>query len=316
MTIEDIIHPENAQVNSDIEITVKIKIDAETDGNSKLAFGVLAPKSWDIAHNATLTLTTTALFAANVVTNESMTVISATETNPTDAQPWPASFQSKFGVLGNTGPVEWVVFESNTTFQIHDQRSEQDVVNGTVNIRIHTGSRAVKLFMGYTFCGKQFGFNSEKYPDSPVVSAKVLEVTGGTDPIWDYTVEPQLSHVPATFSFEDIFSIKYNEPNSMTTGSLKGGNAYLLGKAKYNVNGGAPTEKTIDETSGKTLMDELGDMGQVTSWQKYIYPKDFFDLPDDAVIEEIQVYFSNQDKSIVIVDNETNDNFIIEPTCP
>jgi hypothetical protein len=306
MTIEEIIHPDNATVDSDIEIVVRIKIDAETDGNSKLAFGVLAPKSWDIAHNATLTLTTTADFPANVV-NESMTVIPASETNPSDALSWPASFQSKFGVLGNTGgPVEWVVFESNTTFQIHDKDNggAQKVVNGTVRIRLHTGPRATKLFMGYAFRGKA---NLEHNGDA--VKEKMLEVTGGDDPLWDYTIEAPISYVPATFGFGDIFAIKYNEPNS-TVGGLKGGNVYLQAKAVYTINGGVQQEKTVDEISSKTLMDELGDTGQVTSWQKYIYPKDFFDLPDNAEIIEIHVQFTNQDESIVI-DND----FIVEPTC-
>ena len=315
MTIEDIIHPDDAQVNSEIEILVKIKIDAETDGNSKLAFGVLVPKSWNVANNAALTLTTTAAFAANVVVDEPMTVIAAGETNPSDAQPWSNSFQSKFGVLGNTGPVEWVVFESNTTFQIHDNRPDQKVVNGTIKIKVRTGDRAVKFFMGYTFCGKAFGFDNEKYPDDLVVASKILEVTGGDDPLWDYTAEPQISFVPTTFGFGDIFSIKYNEPHSVTEGGLKGSEAHLLGKVKYNENG-IIKEKAIDGTSSKTLMEELGDMGQVTSWQKYIYPKDFFDLPGNAVIIDIQVYFTNRDKSVVIVDNETEDGFIIEPTCP
>jgi hypothetical protein len=310
MTIEEVIHPNNATVNSDIDIVVRIKIDAETDGNSKLAFGILAPKSWNIANSATVTLTTIADFPANAVTNEPMTVIPATETNPTDAFPWAASFQSKFGVLENTGPVEWVVFESSTTFQIHDQKPAQDVVNGTVRIKLHTGPRAIKLFMGYTFCGKAFGFDNEKYPGTPVVRSALLEVTGGSDPLWDYTVEPPLSYVPAAFSFEDIFSIKYNELNSTpASDALRGGDAYLLGKVKYEVNG-VVNEKTVDETSSKTLMNELGDMGQVTSWQKYIYPKDFFDLPDNAVITEMLVQFANRNKSII------TSGFNVEPTCP
>jgi len=314
MTIEDIIHPDNAQVNSDIDIIVKIKIDAETDGNSKLAFGILAPKSWNIAQNATLSLTTTADFAANVVIDEPMTTIAPGETNPSDAKPWSTSFQSKFGVLGNTGPVEWVLFESNTTFQINDTKPDQKVVNGTVKIRIHTGDRAVKLYMGYAFCGKAFGFDSEKYPDTPALGSKILEVTGGTESLWDYTAEPQISYVPATFGFGDIFSIKYNEPNSVTEGGLKGGDVYLLGKVQYNENW-VLSEKSIDEISSKTLMERLGDGGDATSWQKYINPKDFFSLPKDAEIVSIQVHFTNQDKSIVIMNNETEEDFNVEATC-
>ena len=313
MTIEDIILPDNATVNSDIEIIVKIKIDAETDGNSKLAFGILVPKIWNVAQNASLTLTTIADFAGNVVTDEPMTVIGAGEVNPSDAQPWATSFQSKFGVLDNKGPVEWVVFESNTTFQIHDQIAERKVVNGTVKIRIKTGDRAIKFYMGYTFCGKAFGFDGEKYPDSPVIESRLLEVSGGDYPLWDFTSEPPISYLPATFGFGDIFAIKYNEP-PMTEGGLKGSKVYLLGKVKYSENG-TIKEKTVDETSDKTCMEDLGDTGLANTWQKYIFPKDYFELPQDAVIIEMGVHFTNQDKSIVIEDNETEDNFVVKETC-
>lgn len=314
MTIEDVIHPDDAQVDSDINISVKIKIVAETDGNSKLAFGILVPKSWNVANNATLTLSTTAAFAGNAVTNEPMVLVGAGEKNPSDALPWASSFQSKIGILDNTGPVEWVVFKSATTFQINDNNPDQKEVNGTVNIKLHTGPRAIKFYMGYTFCGEAFGFNSEKYPDDYVKVAKILEVTGGDEPMMDFTADPAMSFVPATFGFGDIFSIRYNEPNYVTEGGLKGGDAYLVGKVVYEENG-VEKEKVVDETSSKTLMEPLGDLGQVTSFQKYIYPKDFFDLPKDAVILGMQVHFTNKDKSIVILDNETNDDFVVEETC-
>ena len=314
MTIEDVIHPDDAQVDSDINISVKIKIVAETDGNSKLAFGILVPKSWNVANNATLTLSTTAAFAGNAVINEPMVLVGAGEKNPSDALPWASSFQSKIGILDNTGPVEWVVFKSATTFQINDNNPDQKEVNGTVNIKLHPGPRAIKFYMGYTFCGEAFGFNNEKYPDDYVKVAKILEVTGGDEPMMDFTADPAMSFVPATFGFGDIFSIRYNEPNYVTEGGLKGGDAYLAGKVVYEENG-VEKEKVVDETSSKTLMEALGDLGQVTSFQKYIYPKDFFDLPKDAVILSMQVHFTNKDKSIVILDNETNDDFVVEETC-
>ena len=130
----------------------------------------------------------------------------------------------------------------------------------------------------------------------------------------DFTADPAISFVPATFGFGDIFSIRYNEPNYVTEGGLKGGDAYLAGKVIYEENG-VEKEKIVDETSSKTLMEPLGDLGQVTSFQKYIYPKDFFDLPKDVVILSMQVHFTNKDKSVVILDNETNDDFVVEETC-
>ena len=52
MTIEEIIHPDDPKVNSEIEITVKIKLVTETDETARLVFAVLAPKSWNIAQSA------------------------------------------------------------------------------------------------------------------------------------------------------------------------------------------------------------------------------------------------------------------------
>lgn len=314
MTIEEIIHPDNAQVDSDIDIAVKIKIVAETDGNSKLAFGILMPKAWNVKDNAIVTLSTVAGFTGNSVTNEPMILMKATDTNPTDGMPWAASFQSRFGVLDNTGPVEWVVFKSATTFQINDNIPDQKTVEGTVNIKLHTGPRAIKFYAGYTFLGEAFGFHNEKYPGEDVVEAKILEVTGGDEPQMDFTADPAISFVPATFGFGDIFSIRYNEPNYVTEGGLKEGDVHLYAKALY-MEGGVEKEKIVDEISAKTLMESLGDLGAVTAFQKYIYPKEFFGLPNDVEITGIQVHFTNKEKSIIILDNETESDFVITETC-
>lgn len=314
MTIEEIIHPDDAQVDSDIDITVKIKIVAETDGNSKLAFGILMPKDWNVKENAVVTLSTVAGFAGNQVTNEPMVLVSSADRNPTDGLPWAASFQSRFGVLGNTGPVEWVVFKSATTFQINDNIANQKVVDGTVNIKLHTGPRAVKFYAGYTFCAESFGFDGEKYPDEDVVEAKLLEVTGGDEPQMDFTADPPLSFVPATFGYGDIFSIRYNEPNYITEGGLKEDDVHMYARVRY-VEDGTEKEKIVDEISDKTIMESLGNLGSVTSFQKYIYPKSFFDLLGDVEIISIHVHFTNKDKSIVMVDNETGDDFLVEETC-
>lgn len=314
MTIEEIIHPDDAKVDSDIEIAVRIKIVAETDGNSKLAFGILMPKAWNVKENATLTLTTQADFAGNRVTDEPMVLMSSSDRNPSDGLPWAGSFQSRFGVLGNTGPVEWVVFKSATTFQIHDQIPSQKVVEGVVKIKVRTGSRAVKFNAGYTFCGEAFGFNGEKYPGDDVLESKLLQVTGGTEPMMDFTADPPLSFVPATFGFGDIFAIRYNEPNYVTEGGLKGGNVYLQAKVTYMENGEVK-EKTVDEVSARTQMESLGNLGTVTVFQRYIYPREFFGLPKEVEIVGIRVRFTNQEKSVQILDSETGSDFVIEENC-
>ena len=54
--ITDVTQPASAKVGESISITVKVNYDSEnTDQNYKfLIFGMLAPKSWDLANNATV----------------------------------------------------------------------------------------------------------------------------------------------------------------------------------------------------------------------------------------------------------------------
>lgn len=317
MTIEEIIHPDDPKVDTDIDISVKIKLVPETDGTSKLTFGMLLPKAWNAGSTMTMTLTTTSAYAAHVVTNEPMIKVGPTETNPADGKPWASSFQSKFGVLGNTGAVEWVVFKSATTFAINDKDENQKTLNGTVNIKVHTGTRAVKFFAGYTFCGEAYGTSGQKYPEKPEdapVRTQVMEVTGGEETMSDFTIEPQLSHVPATFGFRDIFALRYNEKNKLTEEILRDGDVYFYTKVTYLENN-IEKVKIIDEISEKTKMEPLGNLGNVTSFEKYIYPIHFFDLPDGVTILQIEAYFTNADKSIVIIDDETKKDFLIVETC-
>ena len=146
-----------------------------------------------------------------------------------------------------------------------------------------------------------------------MVEFKLLEVSGGDEPQMDFTSDPALFY-PGYFHFGDIFSIRYNEPNYVTEGGLKNGDVYLYGKVLYLVNG-VEKEKVINQISTKTLMEPLGDLGAVTSFQKYIFPREFFELPVDVEILNIQVHFTNMDKSVVVVDNETGKDFLVEETC-
>lgn len=296
MTIEEIIHPEDAKVNQEIPIQVKIKMKPETDQKTQLIFAVLAPKSWNIASNAQLTLTTTGYtLGGGNVKDEPLTLVPATETEFTTAKPWAAAFQSTVGLMGNFGPVEWVVFQSSTKFEINDQGPDKEVI-GTIKIRLKTGPQAIKLYMGYTFCGKEKGFDGEKYKVN--ATPKVLTVTGGVLPMLDYTKLSLVSTVPATFGYGDIFSVVFEEKETPLKGAEQ---IFLNGKVIYD--GGQVKE--ITTADAKTLMEKIGE----TTRQRYIYPKEFFGLPSTAIIEKVYVRFSNADHSIVVKDGE--EDFLI-----
>lgn len=62
--------------------------------------------------------------------------------------------------MGNTGPMEWVIFQSKTSFDVNDQRENgKEPIVGTVKIRLKTGPQAIKCFMGYGWCSLNKGFD-------------------------------------------------------------------------------------------------------------------------------------------------------------
>lgn len=188
MTIENITHPDNPQVNSEIEIGVDLKLVPENDDNTKLIFAVLAPKSWNIGDNAALTFKTNGYTKGDII-DEQMQLVEETENEPTTNLEWKTALENQVGLMGNLGPVEWVVFESQSTLNITDE--DEKLITAHVKIKLTTGSENIKLSMGYFFCGKSKGLHSEYYREN--AKSKVLRVTGGPNSLIDYTTDAQLT---------------------------------------------------------------------------------------------------------------------------
>ena len=97
---DNIIQPESALVESEIEITAQLRVAPETNGNGRLVFAMLAPKAWNLKENATLLLTTTdyANQGHSEIVNETLTPMPDTETDPKNGMAWSASFASVIGM--------------------------------------------------------------------------------------------------------------------------------------------------------------------------------------------------------------------------
>ncbi len=304
MTIEKISHPDNPQVNSKIEIGVDIKLESDTEDYTELVFGVLAPKSWNVADNAGLTFTSDG-YSGGDVTEEEMILMTDSDKEPTTLLNWSQAFQSdpEIGFMGNVGPVEWVVFRSQTKFNIVDD----DVVKAKIRIKLRTGSENIKLNMGYVFCGKNNGLADDYY--DPNAKSKVITVLGGTNELIDYTSVSLVSTTPGSFAWGDIVAINFETKSGKVETPLHDvERVYLYGKVVYY--SGKLDSSVVDIINDKTLMGKVGE----TTWQKYIYAKDFFQLPEDAVIEQAFFHFTNEDKS-VIVKSPTGQDFFLKETC-
>ena len=201
MTIVSITHPDNPQVNSEIEIGVDVKLVPANDDNTKMIFAVLAPKSWNISDNSVLTFTTNGYTKGDVV-DEPMMLVNETENEPTTGLTWPTALKNDIGLMGNLGPVEWVVFESKTTFIITDEAEK--LITAHVKIKLTTGSENIKVSMGYFFCGKNNGMGGEYYTSN--AKSKILRVTGGSNELIDYTTDAE--SITGGLNNYDVFTVQ------------------------------------------------------------------------------------------------------------
>lgn len=298
MTIEDIIFPDNPQVNSDIEISVKIRLVTETDDNARLVFGVLAPKSWRLSENASLTYSTSGYATQGFpeVIDEPLVPVSPSEVEPSTQMPWATAHQSILGLMGNFGDVEWTVFKSSTSFVINDNVSKEPI-DAVVKIRLRTGPDNLRFNMGFHFCGDHYGMKDDgesRYKRNE--KSKVMEVTGGEGPVDDWTKVKLVSTTPAVFRYGDIFAVNFQSEVDDNETALKGAEeVYLCGEATL----ADGTSVSVTGRSEKNLMEATGPV----SYRKYIWPRDFFSLASDAVITDMSVWFTDKTGSIRVDDS-------------
>lgn len=305
MAIKEIILPENAQVNSEVEITVVTELTTETDETTKMIFAALFPKSWKAAENISATLTTQGYTTQGYadVTNQPMSLVNASDVELTTQLPWAAAYQSKIGFMENKGDVEWIVFESQDEFIINDKVSTEPIT-GTVKIKVKTGPDNIKYFFAAGFCSKKSGFGGNDGRYKANETAKVWEITGGTGASYDFTVLPLVSTVPSVLRYGDMFSVCFESMVEGEATDLYGADAiYLCGKATLSDG----TELTVDKATEANLMKKKGEV----SYYRYIYPKQFFNVPDGKQITNVEVYFTNKDKSKVVYKNDEQQMFQI-----
>lgn len=306
MEIVDIIFPANPQVDSEIEITVITKLTTETDETTKMIFAALFPKSWKVTETISATLTTSGYASQGYaeVVDQPMKLVNSTDVELTTQLPWVQAYQSKIGFMENKGDVEWIVFESKDEFIINDKIST-DPITGTVKIKVKTGSDNIKYFFAAGFCSKKSGFGGNDGRYKANETAKVLSVTGGSGVAYDYTVLPLVSTVPGTFRYGDIFSICFESMvEDEATALYETEEIYLCGTVTLSDG----STRSVDTTSGANLMKKKGEV----SYYRYIYPMQFFNVPDGLSITDMNVYFTNKDRTVIVYkDNDTKEMFPI-----
>ena len=314
--IDNVSQPDKVYLDTTIDVTVDIRVVPEEDESGCiLVFGMAAPKSLNLATNAKLTLKTLnygeLLGIADL--NEQLTVMPADEmsTNPSD-KTWVQAFTDHYGfgsenaALGwSAENMEWIVWQSKTAVNIIDNQVGDNDLQAKVIISFPSGQEELECYIGYAMTSKSKGFDGERPTENLVLKPLTIEK-------YVAPTVPTIATLPSVFRYGDIFGFEFS---GLTTALDGESDVYLCAKAVYD--GGQEVE-VVTCTDANKMTPIVRTMLDGTSYnmhEKYIYPKQFFNLPKDAVIEAIYVWFSNADGSKVVKDADNGgEPFFIEQT--
>lgn len=315
MTIEKItVLTPDPKTNSELKIQVKATLTPEYAQNAHPVFAMLVPEEWNVEETAKVYFTTSGLTPSNGVPEyerEEMSLIGPDEIEPYTGKPWAEAYKSVVGFMGNKGPVKWVLFKGQTSRSIKskDDVPVKDPFDLTFDVTFTTGDTPIKWFFAAEYLGYETGFNPEwhyysgaSWPDGgkapvPYGIAEPISVTGeGAQE--DYTKLPLVSTTPGNMRYGDFFSVEFVSKIEEEETALCGeDNVFLCAKATLKDG----SVVTLDKADEENKMIQTGDY----SFMKYIFLKDFLDLPDGAEVTDLKVWFCDAYKT-KIVDSDGN----------
>lgn len=292
ITFNSIVWPSDPKADSTIEVKVQVQLVPETERSGYFVLAFLVPKYWKVSE------TIEALFSATdvqsggkllTITDEKM-VLANDYTEPTTTLPYNSAMLSQYGVLGNTGSVEWVVLRSTTKIDT-DGSGDHPTSIANVSLKFKTGKKNVKFFTACATCLSDNGFNTSNDGEFLISDTQTIQVSGGNGND-DFTVKPVVSTTPQTFRYGDIVSINFLTKVDNNETPLYGEKEVYLNATATLADG---TDKTVTKIQMMSSVEE--------TWFKYIYPKQLFGLDEDAVITDLHVWFTNADGSKVARDS-------------
>lgn len=293
ITFNSVVWPSDPKANSEIEVKVQVQLVPETERSGYFVLAMLVPKSWKVSDNLTAVYSAQDVQSGGKlinITDEQM-LLANDYTEPTTTMPYNTAMLSQFGVLGNTGPVEWVVVRGTTKIDT-DGSGDHPTSIANVSLRFKTGANNVKFFTAVATCLSDNGFNTSNDGEFIISDTQTIRVTGGSGND-DFTVLHFVSTTPQTFRYGDFVSIEFVSKIDETL-------TPLYGEEKVYLNAVA----TLGDGSEKTVKDVLMTKSGEIHYFRYIYPKQLFGLDEDAVITDLHVWFTNADGTKVATDSE------------
>lgn len=293
ITFNSVVWPSDPQTDTEIEVKVQVQLVPETERNGYFVLAMLVPKNWKVADNLQAVYSAKDVQSGGKMINitEERMVSANDYTEPTTTMPYSTAMLSQYGVLGNTGPVEWVVVRGTTMINT-DGSGDHPTTVADVSLKFRTGVSNVKFFTAVATCLSDNGFNTSNDGEFLISDTQTIQVRGGKGND-DYTVLHFVSTTPQTFRYGDFVSIEFVSRIEDTL-------TPLYGEEKVYLNAVATLSDGSEKTVKNILMTKSGDV----HYFKYVYPKRLFGLDEDASILDLHVWFTNADGTKVATDSQ------------
>ena len=310
--ITGVTQPASAKVGETITITVDVHLDMEDqDENYKyLRFGILAPKTWDLTNNATVSFDSPIDLGQNpgsgnmVIEGGDITKwfggskgLDGNVTGNTVV----ADMNTILGIGENYGESEWVAFRSEGPVNAGLQNE-----NGTITVSLKVGPGHSGAQLGYWVGSHQEGFKQEDVVnDQSAVSRhwdtffEKIVITGAGASATDLTgPAPTFTATVGAgedgYTFDDIITINFDAKEGYlgaNTALLNAGEVYMCATALL---GDGTTVAKVDRSAAAKMT-----LSGADTWSKTIWPPAYFGV-NNQIITEIHLNFQNADGSIVV----------------
>lgn len=285
--IVEIVFSSNPQAGAEDTIVVKTEFINGTGTNGYLVFAALFPTDMDMSNNATVTMTTTNFpnHGYADVTDLPFVLMEADVAELKSGSPWKTCLMAKYGSQGNYGDFEWVVWRSQDTYNLAENGDDSGLsTQADIKITFKNLDNNVKFHFAAMYATTAHGLEDDRF--APPV-AKTYQSFGASSSE-DFTVPKLVNVTPLKYTFEDIMGIDFQSAVTGVETALVGEtDVYMMGKVILDDG----SELVVNEATANNRMKMTGE----TSYLKYIYPRQFFNVPASKKIAKMYFWFQNAD---------------------
>ena len=329
--ITGVTQPSSAEVGETITITVDVNFDVEDQTNQNykfLVFGMLAPKSWDLASNATvrfdspIEVSTDRPGSGNMILDDEDITFWGNKSKGLDGEEsgnsYTVDINNILDIGENYGESEWVVFRSEKPVDAGSSKN----IDGTITVTLTVGSGHSGAQLGYWVGSHQNGFKQEDLWSESTQDAvsrhwdvmyESIVITGAGADATDLTGPAPTSTAtisPEGYLFDDIITVKFDAKEG-----FGGTNTALFNSNAVNMNAtvmmGDDTTVTKADRDAASSMTLVGD----NIWELTFWPPGYFGATAGNLITEIHLSFSNADGSITVRNPGYDSDIVFGANC-